>query len=288
MSKVLAAIDNSAAARPVLSAAVAVAGLLGAEVEAVHAREDGYRTALAAAEAAGVLLRETTTRGVRGLVEAAEDSDVAQVVLGARATHAGRRPAGHVALELARSVRKPLVVVPPEVSLPVTLRRILVPLDGTRATADALAATVRLACRSKLEVIALHVYEYADLPLFSDQPQHELDAWTHEFLRRHSPDPDLVTLETRVGVPGDHVLRVARDAGADMVALGWSQHLDQGRAAVVREVLGGSPLPVLLVPIDARLEDDPVEGWAGTGAAASATAAPFGELPSEHARPGIH
>ena len=126
-----------------LSAAVAVAELLGADVEAVHAREDGYRTARAAAEAAGVSLRETRTRGVRGLVEAAEDADVVQVVLGARASHAGRRPAGHVALELARSLHKPLVVVPPEVSLPVALRRILVPLDGTRATADALAATVR-------------------------------------------------------------------------------------------------------------------------------------------------
>jgi nucleotide-binding universal stress UspA family protein len=275
MSKVLAAIDNSAAARPVLSTAVAVAGLLGAEVEAVHAREDGFRTALAAAEAAGVLLRETRTRGVRGLVQAAEDADVAQVVLGARATHGGRRPAGHVALELARSLSKPLVVVPPEVPLPVVLRRILVPFDGTRATADALAATVRLACRSKLEVIALHVYEYADLPLFSDQPQHEFDAWAHEFLRRHSPDPDLVALETRVGEPGEHVLRVAREARADMVALGWSQHLDQGRAAVVREVLAGSPLPVLLVPIDARLEDDPAEVWTGTSArAASATASP--------------
>ena len=54
-----------------------------------------------------------------------------QVVLGARASHAGRRPAGHVALELARSLRKPLVVVPPDASVPVTLRRILVPLDGT-------------------------------------------------------------------------------------------------------------------------------------------------------------
>jgi nucleotide-binding universal stress UspA family protein len=279
MSKVLAAIDNSAAARPVLSTAVAVAGLLGAEVEAVHAREDGYRTALAAAEAAGFLLRETTTRGVRGLVEAAEDADVAQVVLGARASRAGRRPAGHVALELARSVRKPLVVVPPEVSLPVILRRILVPLDGTRATDDALAATVQLACRSKLKVIALHVHEYADLPLFSDQPQYEVEAWEQEFLRRHCPHPELVTLETRVGVPGDHVLRVARDAGADMVVLGWSQQLDQGRAAVVREVLAGSPMPVLLVPIDARLEDDPADDWAGTSAraasaAASATAAP--------------
>jgi RND family efflux transporter MFP subunit len=52
---VLAAIDNSVAARPVLSAAVAAAELLGADVEAVHAREDGYRTAQAAASELGAV-----------------------------------------------------------------------------------------------------------------------------------------------------------------------------------------------------------------------------------------
>lgn len=256
MSKVLAAIDNSAAAGPVLSAARAVAGLLGVEVEAVHAPEDGYRTALAAAEAAGVPFRITETPGVPGLVEAAEGSDVAQVVLGARGTHGGRRPAGHVALILARSVRKPLVVVPPDVPLPVVLHRILVPLDGTLATADALAATVRLACRSKLDVVALHVHQHAALPLFSDQLQYEFEDWAREFLRRYCPHPELVRLETRVGVVGEHVLNVARDAGADLIALGWSQQLDVGRAAVVREVLAGSSMPVLLVPIGAGLETE--------------------------------
>jgi nucleotide-binding universal stress UspA family protein len=257
MSKVLAAIDNSAAARPVLSAAIAVADLLGANVAAVHAPENGYRTARAAADAAGVPLRETATPGLRGLIEAAGDPDVIVLALGARAIHTGRRPAGHVALELALAVRKQLVLVPPDAALPVTLRRILVPLDGTRATDDALAATVQLACRSKLDVVALHVHEYADLPLFSDQPQHEADAWAREFLRRHCAHPELITLESRVGVPGEHVLRVARDSAVDMVALGWSRRLEEGRAAVVRDVLAGSPIPVLLVPIDAALEDDP-------------------------------
>ena len=218
---------------------------------------------------------------MRGLIEAAEDADVVQVVLGARASHAGRRPAGHVALELARSLHKPLLVVPPEVPLPVVLRRILVPFDGTRATADALAATVRLACRSKLDVVALHVHEIADLPLFSDQPQYESEAWAQEFLRRHCPHPELVELETRVGVPGDQAVRVARDAGADMVALGWSQQLDQGRAAVVREVLARSPLPVLLVPVDPqRVGDEPVAVRPGTSAVAASAATSATAVPA--------
>ena len=84
-------------------------------------------------------------------------------------------------------------------------------------------------------------------PLFSDQPHHEADAWAREFLRRHCPRPELVTLETRVGVPGEHVLRVAREAGVDMVALGWSRCLEEGHATVVRDVVAGSSIPVLLV-----------------------------------------
>jgi nucleotide-binding universal stress UspA family protein len=151
-------------------------------------------------------------------------------------------------------VRKRLVLVPPDAPLPVSLDRILVPLDGSAATDEALAATVRLACRASLDVVALHVHEYADLPLFTDQPQHEADAWAREFLRRHCPRPDLVSLVSRVGAPGEHVLRVAEAAGADMVALGWSCRLGEGRAAVVRDVLAGTSIPVLLVPVDVPVE----------------------------------
>jgi nucleotide-binding universal stress UspA family protein len=254
MSKVLAAIDNSATAVPVLSAATAVAALLGADIEAAHARENEDVTAQAAADAVGIPLREVR-RGLHGLIDAAEDPGVVQVVLGARSSRTGKRPAGHTALRLARSLTKPLVVVPPDVPLPVRFERILVPLDGTRTTADALAATVGLACERDIEVIALHVYDYADLPLFNDQPHHEADAWAREFLRRYSTDPELVKLETRVGVPGEHVLQVARDNAVDMVALGWSQHLEEGRAAVVRDLLAESPIPVLLVPIEPSAAD---------------------------------
>jgi hypothetical protein len=44
-----------------------------------------------------------------------------------------------------------------------------------------------------------------------------------------------------------------------MIALGWSQALDEGRATVVRDILAGSSIPVLLVPIGTRLEPDPAD-----------------------------
>jgi nucleotide-binding universal stress UspA family protein len=175
--------------------------------------------------------------------------DVAALVLGMRAFTVGRSPAGHVALQLAVSLPIPLLVVPPQAVVPMALRRILVPLDGEPATAAALAETMELARLRELEVVVLHVLDPASLPAFSDQPQHEVAAWSAEFLRRHCPDPDNVLLEVRVGVPGRHVLSVAEEIGADMIALGWAQDLGEGRAAVIREALDRSDVPLLLVPL---------------------------------------
>lgn len=257
MSTVLAAIDNSAAARPVVRAAVALAELLDAEVAAVHAREDGDRVARAAADACGVPLRSIPGPVVPTLLDAGSPPEVVAVALGARAAAAGKRPAGHVAIQLALLLPKPLVVVPPLASVPAAFHRVLVPLNGKRTTAMALAQTMALAPGHELEVIALHVHDDASLPLFNDQPHHELEAWTREFLQRHVPNPERVRLEVRVGVPGHHVLQVTRELEADLIALGWSQRLGRGHAAVVREVLERSPVPVLLVPVSSKAASDP-------------------------------
>ncbi len=249
MTRVIAAIDNSAAALPVLETASGVALLYRARLDAVHFREDGDRTARAAAEAAGISLRTLPDDAVDRLIEAGDDEDVVAMVIGARSARHGRRPAGHVALQLIVALRKPLIVVPPQAPVPFMLERVLVPLDGTRVTAAALQRTIELAYGSDVEVVALHVHDEESLPLFSDQPQHELESWTREFLARYCPCPERVRLEVRVGVPGEHVLRVAEEIGADLIALGWAQDLSPGRAAVVREALERSEVALLLVPV---------------------------------------
>jgi nucleotide-binding universal stress UspA family protein len=265
MTKILAAIDNSAAARPVLAVAAALADLLAVDVEALHVREDGDRNARAAATAARVPLRSATKPVIGALVEAGRSPQVVGVVLGARGVEAGRRPAGHVALELALSLPKPLVVVPPVALVPITLRRILVPLNGRRTTAVALAETLMLASRQELELVVLHVHDQGSIPLFSDQRHHEVESWAHEFLRRHCPYPERIRLEVRTGTPGENVLKVAEEMSADMIALGWSQDLSPGHASVVREVLEHSGIPVLLVPAALEVEPgDPLPSG-GTG-----------------------
>ncbi len=249
MSKVIAALDNSAAARPVLATAAALARLLDAELEAVHVIEDGGTTARAVAEAAGVALRTLEGPELGRLVAACQEAEVSAVVAGTRGTPAGRRPAGHVALALIRALSKPVVVVPPQASTPPRLGRILVPLDGTRQTAAALRSTIELARAPDTEVVVLHVLGAPSLPLFSDQPQHEAEVWTREFLARFCPCPDDVRLEVRVGLAEEAVLRVAAEVGADLIALGWSRDLSPGRAKVVRDALHRSDVPILLVPV---------------------------------------
>lgn len=253
MSRVIAAVDSSAAARPVLDTAAALARLLGAELEALHVREDGDFAPRAQAAAVGVPLRAVRGPTVPSLVEAAKPGDVVAMVLGARGTPVGRRPAGHTALEVAAALPKPLVIVPPSVAHPGRLRRLLVPLDGSAATAAALRGTIEFARGCALEVVVLHVLDEASLPPFEDQPQHEAASWAREFVARHCPcPPEELQLEVRVGSPSDHVLHVAAEADVDLVALGWSQDLSEGRAAVVRETLAKSAVPVLLVPVGAR------------------------------------
>jgi nucleotide-binding universal stress UspA family protein len=88
------------------------------------------------------------------------------------------------------------------------------------------------------------------VPAFSDHDPHATRAWEQEFLSRSMPTPhDRVTLVRRLGVAADDVVAVARETGADLIVLAWSQDLSPGRARVVSETLAHSDIPVLLLPI---------------------------------------
>jgi nucleotide-binding universal stress UspA family protein len=250
MTRVIAAIDNSAAASPVLEAACAIADLFDWELEAVHVREGAFPMASAAAVAAGVPLNASVGATTDVLREAMLPPDVAALVIGARRTPAGRRPVGSTAIELITSVPKRVVVVPPDTRLPATIDSILVPLDASPATAAALAETIELARVADVAVIVLHVREEATLHPFSDQLHHETAAWAEEFVARYCPCPlEEVDLHLRVGVPREEVARVVDETGADLIVLGWSQQLEPGRAEVVRETLTRAQVPVMLLPV---------------------------------------
>jgi nucleotide-binding universal stress UspA family protein len=106
---------------------------------------------------------------------------------------------------------------------------------------------MELATRADIEVVVVHVSDEASIPRFSDQLQHETEAFASEFVSRHCPEGE-VRLDLRVGVPGERVVAVCDEEHSDLVALAWSRNLAPGRARVVRHVLEHSRVPVLLVP----------------------------------------
>ena len=260
MTKVIAALDSSIAAAPVLATAQSLARLFDATVEAIYVREDGDRTPRSLAEAVGVSFRALHGPIVEGIVRAAASDSVVALVVGARRTPAGTRPVGSTAFEVMRLLTKPVAVVPPDAGSPGRLHRVLVPLEGTTSTSLAPKSLIRLAGRANIDVVIVHVRDEGSLPSFTDQPQHEGTAWAHEFLARYCPwGVDDVRLEIRFGRRDQQILLAAEESGADLVALGWSQELAAGRAPVVRALLEHGRIPILLIPV--RL--------AGSGAAAT-------------------
>ncbi len=251
MAIVLAALDDSAAARCVVNAAQGLARLLEADVVAIHVHEDGSgETAGGVAVAAGVALRETKGDPTGCIIDASTDADVVAVAVGCRGLPAGPRPAGHVALELIRAVDKPVLVVSPAVVQVNAVERVLVPLDGSGSTTRALRALLRpVVAMDGPELIGLHVFEPSSLPAFSDSAVYDTETWAEEFLDRFSPvASEGLRLELRVGAPADVVRDVVSEVHSDLVAVGWGRDLSPGRALVVRSLLCSSPVPVLLLP----------------------------------------
>lgn len=248
MRRIVAAITGDSAAPAVIASARALAPLFSAKVQALHVGTEQAVLVSGAVARAQVPLKTVPGEVVQEIVDEADTEDVAAVAIGARGEPAGRRPAGRTALALVASLSKPVVTVAPDTVVRDPIRRVLVPLDGTIAGAAALREIVELASGAALEIVVAHVHPARSLPAFGDHLPHEVQAWSEEFIARHCPGALDATLELRVGEPHEHVLDICRCSVCDLVALGWSQDLSRGRAAVVRRMLAESPVPVLLTP----------------------------------------
>jgi nucleotide-binding universal stress UspA family protein len=249
MNTVIAAIDNSAAATPVLAMACALAPVLGADVQAVHVREDDGRTAQGSADSYHVAFKTLSGDPLDILVHLAADDDVVAFVLGTRTGPGGRRPAGHLALALADHINKPVVVVPPDTTPASELRRVVIAMEGVPGKARTLKRAVDLAAAAALELIVVHVDDETSIPLFSDQIQHETESYAREFLARYCPGAPDARLELRIGLPAEQILATAEQAQADILAIGWPPTSDPNRGLVAREILDRGHMPVLLVAI---------------------------------------
>jgi nucleotide-binding universal stress UspA family protein len=268
MTTLIAAIDDSAAALPVLEVARRIATLLDVDVEAVHVQEDGSgSTATAVATAAGVPLhmRALEAGVVATLAAEAHDRDAIAVVAGARGLPAGATPAGHIALDLLQSLKRPVVVVPPN-AIDRPLHRVLVAVEGDGESHALRALFDRIGDTPTPEVIALHVLEPKDLPPFADSPVLEAEAFAHEFLLRTAgpvvADPARVRLEMRVGNAPDALRDAAHELDVDLVVLAWHCDLSKGHGRLVREMLEEGLVPLALFPLSPIAVQGAVQGAA--------------------------
>lgn len=87
-------------------------------------------------------------------------------------------------------------------------------------------------------------------PRYLDYPQYDWPAWASEFIERfytHRPPGVGLRLFEREGNPADVMIKFAFENGDDLIAIGWHGHLEPGRAEIVKDLLGKTELPVVLI-----------------------------------------
>ena len=245
MSTILAAVDDTLAARAVLATTCAIQHVLQRDAYALHVGEPSERVAEYAGEF-GIPLTVVPGHPVSMIIEVSEPSDVMLVAL---ALHGlpGRHEAGQTALSVAAQLAKPVLVVPPEEPVRDTVRRILLPLDGTRGVSAGVRSLIATCQAAGIEVIAVHIFDAHTVPRFHDGPQ-DAAVWREEFLAQHCAEPG-VRLRTSPGPTAPALLRIADADDVDVIALGWRQNLAPARAQIVRQLLAHSHRPIALVPL---------------------------------------
>ena len=251
MSRIVAAVDSSAAAGPVLGYAVALAEALAADVEAVHVGDGDVHTSAAMAASHNVPYVTLDGEPSAEIAAWAAAADVVGVVVGARRRVNGG-PLGHLARAIADTVDKPILVVPPEAPPCDRFHTVLIAMEGTAGKARAIKAAIDLALGLDLEIVVVHVDDEDTIPSFSDQVAYEAEAYSTEFLARYLPNAPAARLELRVGAPASEVLAVSGEVGADLVAVGWPHRGSPGRGQVAQQILDRSHVPVLLVALDGQ------------------------------------
>ena len=204
-----------------------------------------------AAFRAGVGLRVVDGEPVREILRAADHPDVALVVIGTHDLFNSSGP-GHVTRELVASLRTPVLVVPANATIPLSIGRILLPLEGTDESSDAVGAFLeQCAFGPETEIVILHAFTIDDLPPFSDHEPYTSDAWIEEFHEVYVPRRVGPTrTEMRCGNADRAVLEVADAIHADVTVVSWSQDLTDDHARVVNALLGNPIRSTLLVPTE--------------------------------------
>ncbi|HEX7128252.1 MAG TPA: universal stress protein [Thermodesulfobacteriota bacterium] len=272
---VIVPLDGTVHATAALPVARGLAALLGSTPCIVHVgvrprppREMLEPLKLTSEQLEGSVLHQATGSPAAAIVDLAASRRHALIVM---CTHTGldkpRGALGSVTREVLRTAACPVVLVHPERGpRPWTLRRLLLPHDGTPTSAAALSPAAELARRAGAELTVLHVAVPGSeppgepgtcaAPRYLDQPQHEWPAWAREFLDRlraigRPPGEVPMRLSFAAGEAGRAIVEFASREASDLIVLAWRGVLEPGRALTARAVVGGASCPILVVRVAA-------------------------------------
>jgi len=264
---VLVPLDGTHEALAALPVARAIARLESADVHLVHvadhlmpARDLLLRVRLGAEDARGAIIDQAVGEPSEEIVRLAGQQHCRYVVMCSHTGAGASDGLGPVAGAIVNRTSCPVVVVPCGLTRPSwQLERVLLPYDGTPATAMASEPAMDLAERGGAELLVLHVTaagagpppEPGSItpPRYVDQPQHEWPSWLGEFIERVGFRPGAgwqLRPVLAVGEVGPQILRVARQQQASLIVLGWHGPRNGEHARTVRAVLRQTPCPVLL------------------------------------------
>lgn len=202
------------------------------------------------------------SHAVDAIVAHAAKDGVDLIVLGTHG-HRGLRHLflGSVTERVVRKAPCPVLVVreAPE-SLPLTIRRLVVPIDFSPASREALIRAKALAARYEASVALVFVAEEHVVPFFSDtglptfsvtKVDEDITARAGEALRQLNSEagsPDVpADFHVRRGTPVDEIIALAREENADLIAMATHGFtgLERGLLGSVTErVVRLAPCPV--------------------------------------------
>jgi nucleotide-binding universal stress UspA family protein len=260
-------LDGSERSLVALPVAKALAEIEGATIHVLHvcdrdvpARELCAGLHLAKEQLTGVVLDELTGMPAARIVELAGRIPDSMLVMAAHAQEVEvGNELGPVTEQVLANVSCPVVLVRPELGArPWSLKRILLPHDGSPVTAAGFLPAVRLAELAEAEILVLHVATLSGepapgslpVPPYVDQPHLEWPEWTREFLERMEVFTDLPTTQQprlflSKGDPGHEILRFATEQRVDLIALSWHGSLERARAGTLKDVILNAPCPLL-------------------------------------------
>lgn len=186
----------------------------------------------------------------------------ADLILMASRRSGGRLPLGSVADKVIRAVPCPVLILTPNAQVR-GFKRLLVPVDGSKASMKSLDFALGLAQRFKAGATALYVVdEYAiqyssaisGVPEYKDELIEAYTKTGEKHLLKAQEHARGLGFELegriRVGSPSEEILREAEDGGADLIVIGTRGRGHFGKlilGSVTSATLGGAKIPVMVV-----------------------------------------